>query len=645
MNGWSRGIAAGNAAIVTNSTDLDGNPRIINGAVDMGCYENQSPLQGTIHYVSLTSTNPTPPYTNWITAATNIQDAVAVSQSGEFVIVDDGVYTNAGAVVYGAETNRVALTNGITLLSSGGPSAAVIMGGAQTRCAYVGSNAVLMGFTLTGGSGRNTGGDITNEQSAGGAWCATGGVISNCYIVSNKTSNTSGQGGGVYGGTIYNCIITNNNFNDAVASAVLYNCTVISNCWGGGAGFGGGLYYCNASNCVITANRAYSGGAGVYHSTVYNSMIMANQSPGGFGAGAYQSQLYGCSILTNTAASSGGGAYQCLLTNCLVSGNHGNTGGSYLGTNYNCTFSGNTGSDGGGVDLGVSFNCIFIGNYSPGGGAGQNTTFYDCLIVSNTANNGGGAFNSSLYNCTVVGNIATNTGGGIDNSSGSINNSILYYNTAATGPNWSGAKFNFSCTTPAAPGAVGSITNAPIFVNMAAGDFHEQTNSPTINDGSNTALSSPTAPLVVITTDLDGNPRIVGGTVDIGAYEYQGSNYNLPIPIAWLVQYGLPTDGSVNYVDSDGTGMNNWQKWIAGLNPTNPASVLAMVSPAPTNNSSGITITWQSVTNRTYFLQSSTNLSVFWPIQSNIAGHAGTTSYTDTSATNDGPYFYRVGVQ
>jgi hypothetical protein len=637
LNGWSHCIGAGNTAYVTNSTDLDENPRIVNGAVDMGCYENQSPFQGAAHYVSLLSTNPSPPYTNWVTAATNIQDAVAVAQTGEYVIVDDGVYTNAGAVVYGAETNRVALTNGITLLSTGGSQAAQIVGAPQTRCAYVGPNSVLTGFTLTGGQAFS--GDITNEQSGGGAWCAAGGVISNCFIVGNRANGTTGRGGGVYGGAIYNSIITNNNYGyGAVASAALYNCTVISNGWLSGSQYAGGLYYGTASNCLIAANRAYSGGAGVYHATVWNSAIVANQSSGGPGAGAYQSQLYGCSILTNSAASFGGGAYQSVLSNCVVSGNS-NTG-AYQSTNYNCIFSGNYGSDGGGVNSGISYDCTFIGNSSFFGGGGQNATFYDCLLVSNTANQGGGAYNGILYNCTVVGNTATNTGGGVFATGGSINNSIVYYNTASTGPNWTGAKFNYSCTTPAAVGGpTSSITNAPIFLNMAAGDFHEQTNSATINDGSNSYATN---------TDLEGNPRIVGGTVDIGAYEYQGSNYNLPIPIQWLIQYGLPTDGSQNYAYSDNSGMNNWQKWIAGLVPTNSASVLAMVSPAPTNNSSGIIVTWRSVTNRTYFLQSSTNLTgqpAFWSIQSNIPGRPGTTSYTDTSATNVGPYFYRVGVQ
>jgi hypothetical protein len=184
----------------------------------------------------------------------------------------------------------------------------------------------------------------------------------------------------------------------------------------------------------------------------------------------------------------------------------------------------------------------------------------------------------------------------------------------------------------------GNITNAPLFVNLAGGDFRLQSNSPCINSGYNAYVTS--------ATDLDGNPRVVGGTVDIGAYEYQKPTSILSY--AWAQQYGLPTDGSVDYADLDGTGFNVYQDWIAGLNPTNALSVLAMLPPAPTNNPSGLVVSWESVSNITYFLQSGTNLGAhpaFSTIQSNLVGQAGTTTYTDTNAVGNGPIFYRVGVQ
>ncbi|HEY3761045.1 MAG TPA: choice-of-anchor Q domain-containing protein [Verrucomicrobiae bacterium] len=598
----SSGIDAGTNSYVMG-TDLDGNPRIANGVVDMGCYENQN--TNPVHYASLSSTNPVAPYTNWLTAATNIQDAVAVAQAGNIVAVDAGVYTNAGVVISGNETNVVALTNGITLLGVYGRQSTIIKGGILTRCAYVGSNSVLSGFTITNGRAQNL--------TGGGILCQPGGLVANCLVISNSANfpgtYSGGSGGGIYGGMISNC-------------------TLAWNTAGSGGGVGGGA---SVWNCIFTNNVANGGG------------------------GACLSILNGCLLSNNLAAYNGnsgmGGAMSnCVAYNCTMKGNIASTGeggASFLGTNFNCFIIGNSTTYGGGTYQSTNYDCVLSNNFASNyGGGADGGALYNCLLAFNVTSNsitfyglGGGTYGASLYNCTVVSNSASGGGGGAYGI-GIANNCIIMFNTVTGVVQnvFGGENVFYSCMVPTPVTYNGhDITNDPVFVNPAAGDFHLQYTSPCINAGTNFLVST--------ATDLDGNPRIAGYSVDMGAYEKTPPSI---IPNWWLFQYGLTNDGSADFKDLDGTGMPNWEKWKAGLNPTNPASVLAASAPTPMSDGSGTTVTWQSVTDIVYFVEQSTNLSAqpaFYPIQSNIMGQAGTTSYLDVTATNGGPYFYRVGVQ
>ena len=112
----------------------------------------------TTYYVDINSTNPTPPYTNWSTASTDIQDAVNQTTNGDLVLVNPGVYQTGGETVNGYSlTNRVVIADPITVQSVDGPATTIIqgnpvLGSNAVRCVYMTNNATLSGFTLTRGA-------------------------------------------------------------------------------------------------------------------------------------------------------------------------------------------------------------------------------------------------------------------------------------------------------------------------------------------------------------------------------------------------------------------------------------------------------------------------------------------------------------
>ena len=74
-----------------------------------------------VYYVNANNAAPAAPFASWTTAATNIQDAINLTSGGDTVLVTNGIYAFGGLVMAGTLTNRVALTNAITVQSVNGP--------------------------------------------------------------------------------------------------------------------------------------------------------------------------------------------------------------------------------------------------------------------------------------------------------------------------------------------------------------------------------------------------------------------------------------------------------------------------------------------------------------------------------------------
>ena len=442
------------------------------------------PVGAAVRYVDLNCTNATPPFTNWATAATIIQDAVDVANAGDEIVVTNGVYNTGGRAVNGILPNRLAVDKALTVRSVNGPSVTFVSGASPVgvsavRCVYLASGALLTGFSLTNGATLSSG-----EASGGGAWCeSSSAVLSNCVIAGNSAAD---DGGGVAGGTLNSCVPAGN-----------------SAAYDGGGVAGGTL-----NNCILSNNSAlYGNGGGAAGCTLSNSTLLAN-----------------------VGNLNGGGVYNSTLNGCILTGN----------TNTNP--SGATG--GGGAFGGTLNNCTLRGN--------------------STRGLGGGARESTLNNCTITGNSGS-AGGAYG---GRLRNCIVYYNTPQ---DYSEARLDNCCTAQLPPAGAGNFTSAPLFTDYAAGNLRLKQNSPCVNAGENS--------YAVGTTDLDGKPRIAGGTVDVGAYEYQGLTLNVTATAGGSVArspdlpaYWVGSSVTITATAQVGSGFIRWTGDASGTN--NPLAVL-----------------------------------------------------------------------
>jgi hypothetical protein len=168
----------------------------------------------------------------------------------------------------------------------------------------------------------------------------------------------------------------------------------------------------------------------------------------------------------------------------------------------------------------------------------------------------------NLFDSTIDANSAANgpgmSGGVVAADAANVTNSIVMGNTGNVaqinyGPSHLTVAYSDSCSaaSTAYPGT-GNICVDPNLVNPAGNDVHEKGGGPTVNAGSNALI--PTG----LTTDYMGNTRIFGGTVDMGAAEFQPKSLTtstgpgVPVPASGAISgpalpagFGLITAGAL----------------------------------------------------------------------------------------------------
>jgi hypothetical protein len=115
-------------------------------------------------------------------------------------------------------------------------------------------------------------------------------------------------------------------------------------------------------------------------------------------------------------------------------------------------------------------------------------------------------------------------------------------------------------------------------------------------------------------------------------------------PQWWLANYGYSNNwDAAAFGDDDHDGMLNWAECVAGTDPTNRGSVLA-VSNAMASASGQVVLSWPSVATRVYAVERAMNLlAPFTPVTSNLPAQPPFNSYTDT-VNGASLQFYRIRV-
>jgi parallel beta-helix repeat protein len=467
-----------------------------------------------------------------------IQSAINDANNGDTIIVSQGSYRE----------NINFLGKAITLTSQdpNNPNivAATIIDGNQPADPNKGSvvtfssgeknNSVLTGFTITGGTGSWL---LVSWQYQGLFWnrCGGGAV---CYNMSEPTisknvfvNNIAGQGGGiyVYGDPVnpgnpsnpnvhVRPIITDNTFTDN--SAIVGHGFVPpgTNYPNGDHGDGGAIVGFQGCDAVLTGNTlqnnyAYWYGGGIHlrqwsNGLIQNNKILNNSSDLGGGIHiTYNSSptINENTIKQNTARGlGGGGIYIYYGSKPLVSNN--------LIIQNNAV-----GAKGGGIGVywdskpTIEFNLIAKNTSVLGGGIYSNSGPVKLLyntIADNSADIGSGICLQFTADVNAVGNIvAANTG------SYQIYGTDTISLTASFNDVWNADGNDFGGALTDMNGISGNISKDPLFTSPDNNDFSLTINSPCVNAGDPNFVAQPGQ------KDINGDDRVIGSVIDIGADE------------------------------------------------------------------------------------------------------------------------------
>jgi len=345
-----------------------------------------------------------------------------------------------------------------------------------------------------------------NVAIRGGGLYGCDGVISACIIRKNRSRMS---GGGLFGcsGTISECAIRNNQsskeFTGYCGGGGLSDCDAsIADCMieynAALDSPGGGLHQCNGSirDCLIRGNSSEKSGGGLAacDAVIEHCEIVENNTPYSHGGGAVDSNsLVNCMIRDNVARGYGGGLYQCqTVSGCTVTGN--------------------------------------ASEQYPGGGLSACTSVINCVVSDNSAGGSGGALHDcpSIVNCTIVNNQASEQGGAIFQTvlPAEVVNSILWGNTSEQGTQVlveCGDPGDYLISYSAVEGGMDAfLSSGECQIRWDAGNL---TNDPQLS-GHQLLGHSPCidagdpARDYRGQTDVDGQARVAGENVDMGAHEY-----------------------------------------------------------------------------------------------------------------------------